>query len=105
MHKDAGQAAIVKEFARRRRLAYAGLCLVVLEIVVVLVLNQLESAFTGPWLWALLVAPALGYLLLLWRICRCPACGTLLVLDAGPYQRFVFNLNTKTCPGCGISLA
>ena len=98
------EAAIVREFARRRRLAYTGLWIVGMEIIVSLIVDQIDPALAGPWIWALLVGPALGYLLLLWRVCRCPACGNLLVLDAGPYQRIVFNLKAKTCPRCGVSL-
>jgi hypothetical protein len=104
MRDDTHQAEIVRAFARRRRLAYAGLWLVAIEILAVLAMSRLDAAFSGFWLWALLLGPAAGYLLFLWRTCRCPVCGTPLLLDAGPYQRVVFNLNARTCPHCGATL-
>jgi len=102
MHR-AGQAAVAREFARRRRLLYAGVWIVVAEIIATLALRELQPGFGGLALWLLLVGPAAVYLLCLWRFGRCPACGGSLMVDAGPYQRLVFNLNTKSCPRCGAS--
>jgi hypothetical protein len=99
------QRGIARGFGRRRRLAYAGLWLVVAEILAVLVASQVGAAPSGRWLWALLLGPALVYLVLLWRVCRCAVCGALLLVDAGPYQRVVFNLNARICPCCGAPLA
>jgi len=104
MHGDTDQTANVHEFARRRRLLYAGLWLVVAEIIVTLAAHELQPAFDGPALWLLLLGPAAVYLLCLWRIGRCPACGAPLIVDAGPYQRVVFNFNAQNCPRCGASL-
>jgi hypothetical protein len=93
------------QFARRRRLVYTGLWLIIVEIVVTLVISELAPTVPRICIWALILGPALAYLLALWRWCRCPACGALLLLDSGPYQRLVFNLNAKTCPHCGAPLA
>ena len=104
MGRELDRRATRLPWARRRQLLYAGLWLVVVEVLGVMAVYALDSALAGLGLWIALLVPALAYLGALWCTWRCPACNAPLIVNAGPYQRVVFKLNAKNCPRCGALL-